>query len=107
MINNIFAVFDTKAAAYMAPFMMPTIGMAIRQFSDAAQKGDNLMSQHPEDFVLFHLGTFDDATAKFEPNVAPNAVANAIEFANDAEKIFMEGTPTQMDIEDTTKEKTN
>lgn len=62
----ICAIHDTKAEAYMNPFYMRSEGEAIRAFGDAIDKGDTPLSQHPEDYVLYKLGTFDQSTAAIE-----------------------------------------
>lgn len=65
MIFQVCAVFDSKAGVHCAPFFQPTLGMALRAFSDAANILDHPLSKNAEDYTLFHLGTFDDATAVF------------------------------------------
>jgi hypothetical protein len=62
MILQIFSVFDVKAGAYAPPFFMPTKGMAIRAFEEHCRDEKSAPFKHPEDYFLFHLGEFDDAT---------------------------------------------
>lgn len=64
MILSVVSVFDKAAAAYSRPFFVPTLGMAIRSFSDEANRADedNPMYKHPSDYELYHLGSFDDAS---------------------------------------------
>ena len=61
MKNKIFSIYDTVAGAYMAPWLCPTIGMALRNFEDLLSQ-DNAVSKHPGDYVLFQVGEFDDST---------------------------------------------
>lgn len=79
MINQVFSVFDTKAKAYMQPFMLPTVGMAIRAFSDSINKEGTEANLHPHDYQLFHLGNFDDQTAHYELFEGPKHLANGNE----------------------------
>lgn len=61
------SVFDAAADAYARPMFVPSRGLAVRSFTDEVNRAspDNIMHQHPEDFSLFCLGTFDDCTGKF------------------------------------------
>lgn len=76
---EIFAIFDSKAAAYMQPMFVLTKAMVIRDFTDAA-RGDNAIGKHPEDFTLFHLGTFDDSDGSFDMLSTPVSLGVAIEY---------------------------
>lgn len=46
-------------------FFVPSLGVAIRNFSDEINRvdTDNLLYQHPDDFDLYELGTYDDSNA--------------------------------------------
>ena len=58
---------DLAADAFGRPFYVPSIGVAIRSFTDEVnrQAEDNQMYHHPEDFQLYHFGEFDDNTGQF------------------------------------------
>lgn len=62
MILGIYAIKDLKAAAFTPPFFQPRQEVAVRAFSDAIGDRDHPMSRHPEDYHLFYLGDFNDAT---------------------------------------------
>lgn len=74
----ICAIHDTKAEAYMNPFYMRSDAEAIRAFGDAIEKGDTPLTQHPEDFVLYHLGEFDQTTAAIHYEY--KALASGVDF---------------------------
>lgn len=59
---------DVRAGLYWNPVFVPSIGAAIRGFEDEVNRAaeDNTMYKHPQDFELFHLGTFDTESATFE-----------------------------------------
>lgn len=63
MKHEIFTVYDIKTEAYLPPFYMPTKGAAIRAIMDTLDDPNHQFSKHPEDFTLFHIGTFDDVDA--------------------------------------------
>lgn len=80
MIYIILSVRDTKAGSFAQPFYAPTLVHGIRSFLDAAaaEHPDNMMRKHPEDFELYHLGSFNDQDASFEP-MRPQLVSKAID----------------------------
>ncbi len=68
MKQVIVAVKDRAAETYGRPMFVPAIGVALRSFSDEINRNDpnNQLFNHPDDFDLYDLGTFDDSTAQFE-----------------------------------------
>jgi len=64
----ICVVRDSAADAYGVPMFVPTVGIAVRSFTDGVNRAEaeNQLYQHPEDFVLYEAGTFDDQTARIE-----------------------------------------
>lgn len=58
---NIYSIFDEKAEVFNAPFFMPRDGMALRAFADLVNDKNTTPGQHPDDFKLVFLGTFDEA----------------------------------------------
>lgn len=76
---EIMAIYDKAIDAYMRPFMSQTLGQAIRQFTDEVNRKDGSpMHDHPEDYALFHIGTFHDHNAQIE-EVEPHCIARAHE----------------------------
>lgn len=74
----IFAVFDDKAKAFMAPFFMPTKPMAVRTFGDCVNDVSHQWGKHPADYNLFCFGTFDVDTGKFEIMPAFELLVNGV-----------------------------
>lgn len=60
MNHQIFAIYDLKAFAFIAPFTMPTPEMAMRTFEGCANEEGHMFNKHSADFNLFHIGEFDD-----------------------------------------------
>ncbi len=56
---EVFAVFDSKSASYGNLIVVPTKGIAIRSFSDVCANVESPVGKHPEDYSLFHIGTYD------------------------------------------------
>lgn len=65
MIYEVFSVYDTKAQAYLPPFILPRVEQAQRIFADCINSDDHQFGKHPDDYTLFQLGQFDDDSGKF------------------------------------------
>jgi len=79
MIQNLFTVYDEKAHAYLPPFFMPQRGQAVRVFTDCINSKEHQFGNHPHDYTLFHLGEWDDNTARFKVKT-PSSMGNGLEF---------------------------
>lgn len=68
---------DRAADAFARPMFVPSVGVAIRSFSDEINREDkdNQLYAHPDDFDLFELGIFDDSNGKFELYDEPKQIA--------------------------------
>lgn len=80
MISKVFSIYDSKAEAYLPPFMMKSKGEVIRALSSLIADPQHNFCKYPEDFTLFELGTFDDATAKYDLLLTPVSIGVLIEF---------------------------
>jgi len=77
---KIFSIHDVKAKCYVHPFFLPERGMAARSFSDCVNSSEHQFGQHPHDYTLFEMGTFDDSTGIITPHNSPLSVGNGLEF---------------------------
>lgn len=75
MKHHIVAVRDRAIDTYMRPFYVPALGAAIRSFQDELNRPDSEMGKHPDDYDLFHLGTWDDQTGEFQNLGMPSQLA--------------------------------
>lgn len=77
-----FCVYDEKVQAYMAPFFAPTLGHAARSFEDTVtgSQGASLVSKHPEDFSLYHVGEFDEISGELRAQVPVVLVGRGPDF---------------------------
>lgn len=78
MIHLKFTIYDTKAEAYLPPFILPTRAMAIRIFTDCCNDDGHAFGKHPHDYTLFQCGTFDDNTA--HEVLKLEAIGNGVEY---------------------------
>jgi len=86
-MNLMFTVYDTKAETYSPPFAKITKGLAIRDFTDAANNPDNMVGKYPHDYALFEIGTFDEQSAKMTAHKTPINLGLAVEFLHQDENL--------------------
>jgi hypothetical protein len=69
MKKVIAAYRDQQAQVFGQPIFAPALGVVIRSFTDEVnnQYETNMLYHHPEDFILFHIGNYDDNTGLIEP----------------------------------------
>lgn len=79
MINLIFSVYDEKARAYLPPFYFNQVGQATRVFTDCVNSDEHQFGNHPHDYTLFQLGTYNDENAEIASH-APKSLGNGVEF---------------------------
>ncbi len=75
---NIYAIYDTAAAVYMKFWPALTDAVAMRQFTDLAEKQDNDVGHHPEHFYLCRVGSWNDHDAKLQPET-PETLLTGLE----------------------------
>ncbi len=78
MILNVYSVFDTASAMYDRPFFAQTDGQALRSFGDIAVNAEHPIGQHPKDYALYKIGTYDDNKGKIEGH-PPECLGTAME----------------------------
>ncbi len=61
---NIYSIFDTASGLYSRPFFTQSDPEAMRSFEDISADADHPIGKHPEDYMLFRLGIFDDTKGK-------------------------------------------
>lgn len=81
MIYGMFSVYDSKAEAFLPPFILPKTSMAQRTFADCANSETHQFGTNPEDYTLMKLGNWDDESAKFEALPTPESLGLALEYA--------------------------
>lgn len=81
MLVNLYCVYDAKAAYYLPVFAMRTHGEAMRAMAQAANDPSSQVGAHPEDYILYHVGTFDDQAGAVE-SVRHEPICKGIELIN-------------------------
>ena len=75
---KVFSVYDSKIKAYMQPFFMQHAGQALRSWENLVNDGQSTVSQHPGDFTLMEIGTFDDEKGVLESYQAAISTQTAL-----------------------------
>lgn len=93
MMLKVFGVYDLKACAYLQPFFSGNAGSAMRAFGDAVIDGKSPISAHPEDYQLFELGIFDDASGAIVGLIPMKLLCSASDFTSSR-------IPVKMDVKE-------
>jgi len=83
MIKQIFAIRDAKAEAFHTPFYAPTQGAAIRTISDYANEKGSPLNNHPEDYMLFQLGAYNELSGEIRPLEQIEPIISILELMTD------------------------
>ena len=67
MNQVIFSIYDNKALSWGTPYYSLNNAVGTRQFEDAVNQPDTPFNKHPEDYVLFAIGEFDQHTGELIP----------------------------------------
>lgn len=79
-MQQLLSIHDIKAEAFFNPLFVPTVAIAIRSFSTAANEQGHDFNLFAGDYSLFHMGTFDEQTGKFEIFEVPINLGLALTF---------------------------
>jgi hypothetical protein len=63
---EMYSIYDTKSETYYQPIFLLNEAMMLRQFADMANDKDCAISKHPEDYTLYHLGSWQDQDSKIK-----------------------------------------
>lgn len=64
MIRVVCAVRDRATVSFGNPIFVVALGEAHRSFADEVNRDGSPFNAHPEDYDLYELGSFDDATGR-------------------------------------------
>lgn len=87
MKSLLFSIHDRITEAFAPPFVASTVGEAQRMFASACADPQSQLNQHPHDFALYQLGSFNNSTGLLEPVVPPVFVRGASDLELVAKKL--------------------
>jgi hypothetical protein len=81
--SGLYSTYDRASERFGPPFLAPHSGVAIRGFTDAVTNPERNsdISNHPDDFDLFHVGDFDSSTGIIVPLDKPVLVVQGKQVA--------------------------
>lgn len=74
---EIYTIYDTKAQYYTRPFFARGDETAKRIITNTLAQKDNEFAMNPEDFQLYHLGSFNEDDGKITSN-PPRHILNLV-----------------------------
>lgn len=85
MITNIYTIYDTKAKIYNKPFYIINDDVALRTALDLVNDQKSDVSKHPEDFIMYRIGQYEDTTAVFDLNEHADIICHFNQLSNEPE----------------------
>lgn len=79
-VLKVYAVLDMKMKMFMTPWFAMNAAVASRMFADSINGEKNMVSRHPEDFALYELGEFEEATGFLLASDKPVSLGLASQF---------------------------
>lgn len=76
-----FSIFDRKTLQYHPPFFASTNGGAVRSLGDLVCDPNTQVGRHPNDFVLYCVGEYDDQKGEMIAFAPLEHVVDAIALA--------------------------
>lgn len=71
VLHRVYAIYDSKMAAYLPPFLQRNDQVAIRSMIGACQDPNSNFHIHAGDYSLFYIGVWDEDTAQYSNANAP------------------------------------
>lgn len=79
MKTEIYSINDVKAKIYGQPFYANNTEVAQRSFQQVINETTSPFNKSPEDYTLFHIGSFDASTGLITESV-PQSLGNGLEY---------------------------
>ena len=80
MILQAYSVYDKLAKVFARPVYFTNDDVATRAVIDAIKTGEPEFAKHPEDYVFFRIGEFNDSNGYLEtPDEGPEKIVTFFE----------------------------
>lgn len=102
-INNLYSIYDRKAAYYLPLFTMRSHADAERQFSEIVTNSDTPVSKYPADYDLVCLGQMNLETGQIVPTYPCETLINglvSLQNAHFERSRYAKALNSQVDLED-------
>lgn len=88
MLLQAYSIFDRKALQYHPPFFASTDAAAVRSLSDLVQDPNTTVGRHPNDYVLYGVGTYSDADGSLQPITPLRHIMDAVALVPLQQQLF-------------------
>lgn len=78
MLHEVYAIRDSKAEMFHAPFLQKAKGEAERTFTQIANDPETSVGRFPDDYDLYYIGKFDDNSGLYTTLDTPKHQLKAI-----------------------------
>lgn len=79
-IIKIFSILDKKANLWSRPMFVQSTGAMLRSYSDLANDKTQPVGQHPEDYYLYQIGTWNEYEGEIIKLEQNNILGSALDF---------------------------
>ncbi len=83
---NAYSIFDIASGVYNRPIFAQRDAQAIRMFGDETIRAESEINNHPEDYSLHKIGSYDDNKGKLEGH-PPECLTTALEMVSRSREI--------------------
>lgn len=80
MEYELYCIYDAATNKYGIPMAQQNDAEAMRSFAHECMKSDSIWNSHPQDFVLYRIGTYDINYGIISANSTPERVCCASDF---------------------------
>ena len=85
MISNIYTIYDVKAEAYLTPFFLQNEAILKRTIMDTLSDDNHMFGKHPEDYIMYYVGEYDDQTGQIVSPETPTVLWKLIDLKGDSQ----------------------
>lgn len=78
MKQQVYSIRDQKVGMFNSPFFNKTHGEAERNFTELIRDDKSMPNKYPEDYTLYHLGTYDPETGLISSLPEPQMLIQAV-----------------------------
>lgn len=86
MILKVFAIFDSKAGAFLQPFFSINVATAGRELTSAVSTEGHAFARHGNDYELFLLGEWDQYEGVIKMYETKQSLGLASQFKSEEER---------------------
>lgn len=80
---KILSIYDKKVNSFNVPFVVPNFVTASRELDRVVNSGKGDFADYPDDFALYHIGTFNELTGEILVEYPPVMKHELVEFKKD------------------------